>query len=112
MPFLSKNGPPSGRRTVLNSDGSAVSAWVSCVAADSASSGVWPSMTMASRLVFCGNALSSAALSSCQGKSGSISLPVSVLTDRRCITTSTAQTDSTSAATITHGARRWQKAPR
>ena len=53
-------GPPSGRVTLVNSCGAWDSFAVRAAVAASACSGVAPSMTMASRLAFCGNSLSKA----------------------------------------------------
>ena len=59
-PLRSKNGPPSGWRTCVNSCGSARILSASSAAACSARSGVRASMTATSRLLFCGNASSRA----------------------------------------------------
>ncbi len=77
-PSLWKKGPPFGRRTLMNRPDWACSAWVSRPAADSASSGVWPSITTAVTSSFCGKAEAMRALFWRHFSLGEISAAVSV----------------------------------
>ena len=77
-PFWLKKVPPSGRRTWLNKAGLAASFSVNRAAADSASSGVSPSITTAVRLVFWGKAASKRAWRMRQPTLASISCSLSV----------------------------------
>ena len=100
-PLRSKNGPPSGRRTLRRRSARAASRSVSVAAARSAASGVAPSITTAIRSVFCGNATSKAALRSRHGTFDEISLALSVSIATLRTTWSTATIASTSATATT-----------
>ncbi len=78
-PLRSKNGPPSGRRTLWKRSGLSCSAAASRWAPSSASSGVAPSTTIMVRFWSCGNAFSKTISRWRHSSFGEINLAVSAV---------------------------------
>src|SRR5258706_11112932 len=109
-PFWLKNGPPSGRRTWLKSLGSAANFSVRRAAADSASSGVTPSITTKVRLVCWGKAESKRAWRMRQPTLASISCSLSLFMAKFWLVYQAVPAASKRLTAITAQGQRQQKA--